>query len=64
MMGLEVEEIMSLFIGTAHAAGAPAQPGGGMEMIIMLLVFGLVFCGVRPLQSFLGRVAWCEKKLW
>lgn len=34
---------MSLLIGTAHAAGAPAQPGGGMEMIIMLLVFGLVF---------------------
>lgn len=34
---------MSLFIGTAHAAAAPAQQGGGMEMLIMLLVFGLVF---------------------
>jgi len=34
---------MSLFISEAHAAAAPAQPGGGMEMIIMLLVFGLVF---------------------
>lgn len=33
---------MSLLIGTAHAAQAPAQ-GGGMEMIIMLLVFGFVF---------------------
>ncbi|QBG35437.1 preprotein translocase subunit YajC [Litorilituus sediminis] len=35
---------MSLLIGTAHAqAGAPAPAGGGMEMIIMLAVFGLVF---------------------
>ena len=34
---------MSLFISQAHAAAAPAQQGGGMEMIIMLLVFGLVF---------------------
>ncbi len=34
---------MSLFIGTAHAASAPAAQGGGMEMVIMLLVFGLVF---------------------
>jgi len=34
---------MSLLIGTAHAAAAPAQQGGGMEMIIMLAVFGLVF---------------------
>lgn len=34
---------MSLFIGKAHAAGAPAAAGGGMEMIIMLAVFGLVF---------------------
>ncbi|TPH19313.1 preprotein translocase subunit YajC [Litorilituus lipolyticus] len=34
---------MSLFINTAHAAAAPAQQGGGMEMIIMLAVFGLVF---------------------
>ena len=34
---------MSLFISNAHAAAAPAQQGGGMEMIIMLAVFGLVF---------------------
>mgnify|MGYP000305088566 CR=1 FL=1 len=34
---------MSLFISKAHAAGAPAPAGGGMEMIIMLAVFGLVF---------------------
>jgi preprotein translocase subunit YajC len=34
---------MSLFIITAHAAAAPAPTGGGMEMIIMLAVFGLVF---------------------
>jgi len=34
---------MDLFISKAHAAAAPAQQGGGMEMIIMLLVFGLVF---------------------
>ncbi len=34
---------MSLFISTAHAAAAPATAGGGMEMIIMLAVFGLVF---------------------
>lgn len=34
---------MSLFISKAHAAAAPAAPGGGMEMIIMLAVFGLVF---------------------
>ena len=34
---------MSLFISTAHAAAAPAPTGGGMEMIIMLAVFGLVF---------------------
>jgi preprotein translocase subunit YajC len=34
---------MSLFISTAHAAEAPAIAGGGMEMIIMLAVFGLVF---------------------
>ena len=33
---------MSLFISKAHAAAAPAA-GGGMEMIIMLAVFGLVF---------------------
>ncbi|WDE00079.1 MULTISPECIES: preprotein translocase subunit YajC [Thalassomonas] len=34
---------MSLFISQAHAAAAPAPQGGGMEMVIMLLVFGLVF---------------------
>lgn len=34
---------MSLFISTAHAAAAPAPASGGMEMIIMLAVFGLVF---------------------
>ena len=34
---------MSLFISTAHAAGGQAPAGGGMEMIIMLAVFGLVF---------------------
>ena len=34
---------MSLFISNAHAsAGAPAA-GGGMEMLIMLAFFGLVF---------------------
>jgi len=34
---------MSLFISNAHAAAAPAAAGGGMEMIIMLAVFGAVF---------------------
>ena len=34
---------MSLFISTAHAAGGQAPSSGGMEMIIMLAVFGLVF---------------------
>lgn len=34
---------MSLFISEAHAAAAPAQQGGGMQMIIMLAIFGLVF---------------------
>ena len=34
---------MSLFISQAHAAAAPAAQGGGMEMVIMLLVFGFVF---------------------
>lgn len=32
---------MSSTLGTL--AAAPAQPGGGMEMLIMLAVFGLVF---------------------
>ncbi|PCI63028.1 MAG: preprotein translocase subunit YajC [Gammaproteobacteria bacterium] len=34
---------MSLFISEAHAAAGAAPSGGGMEMIIMLVVFGLVF---------------------
>jgi preprotein translocase subunit YajC len=34
---------MSLFISQAHAAAGPAPQGGGMEMVIMLLVFGFVF---------------------
>jgi preprotein translocase subunit YajC len=34
---------MSLFISTAHAAAAPVQGGGGMEMLIMLAIFGAVF---------------------
>ncbi|TMM45994.1 preprotein translocase subunit YajC [Colwellia ponticola] len=35
---------MSLFISTAHAAAEPGvTAGGGMEMLIMLAVFGLVF---------------------
>ncbi len=34
---------MSLFIGTAHASAGAAPAGGGMEMLIMLAVFGLVF---------------------
>ncbi|QOL25441.1 preprotein translocase subunit YajC [Thalassotalea sp. LPB0316] len=33
---------MDLFISKAHAAAAPAQ-GAGIDMLIMLLVFGLVF---------------------
>lgn len=34
---------MSLFISNAHAAAGQTPQGGGMEMIIMLAVFGLVF---------------------
>ncbi|GAA0814013.1 preprotein translocase subunit YajC [Colwellia sp. D2M02] len=34
---------MSLFISSAHASAGQAPAGGGMEMIIMLAVFGLVF---------------------
>ncbi|MBL4909269.1 MAG: preprotein translocase subunit YajC [Alteromonadaceae bacterium] len=34
---------MSLFINEAHAAAGSAPAGGGMEMIIMLAVFGAVF---------------------
>lgn len=34
---------MSLFISKAHAAAAPSVGGEGMQMVIMLLVFGAVF---------------------
>ncbi|GEK09479.1 preprotein translocase subunit YajC [Pseudoalteromonas sp. McH1-7] len=35
---------MSFFISSAHASSAAAAPaGGGMEMLIMLGIFGLVF---------------------
>ena len=34
---------MSLFMSNAYAADAPAAAGGGMEMLIMLAIFGLVF---------------------
>ena len=34
---------MSLFISNAYAQSAGAPQGGGMEMIIMLAVFGLIF---------------------
>ncbi|MEK0161391.1 preprotein translocase subunit YajC [Pseudoalteromonas piscicida] len=35
---------MSFFISNAHASNAAAAPtGGGMEMLIMLGIFGLVF---------------------
>ncbi|ATD07828.1 MULTISPECIES: preprotein translocase subunit YajC [Pseudoalteromonas] len=35
---------MSFFISNAHASTAAAAPaGGGMEMLIMLGIFGLVF---------------------
>lgn len=34
---------MSLFISKAHAAAGPAPQSGGMEMIIMLVVFAFVF---------------------
>ncbi|MEE2023257.1 MULTISPECIES: preprotein translocase subunit YajC [Alkalimonas] len=34
---------MSLFIANAHATGGSAQGGGGMELVIMLLAFGLIF---------------------
>ena len=35
---------MSLFISNAHAQTAPAgQPGGGLDMIIMLVACGLIF---------------------
>ena len=44
---------MSLFISTAHAAAGPAPAGGGMEMLIMLAVFGAVFYFMiyRPLAK-------------
>jgi preprotein translocase subunit YajC len=34
---------MSLFISNAHANASAAPAGGGMEMLIMLGIFGLVF---------------------
>lgn len=34
---------MSLFISNAHASAGAPPAGGGMEMIIMLGIFGLVF---------------------
>lgn len=34
---------MSLFISNAYAQSSGAQQGGGMEMLIMLAVFGLIF---------------------
>lgn len=34
---------MDFLISKAHAAATPAAQSGGMEMIIMLLVFGAVF---------------------
>jgi preprotein translocase subunit YajC len=34
---------MDLLISKAHAATGPAPASGGMEMVIMLLVFGAVF---------------------
>ena len=34
---------MSLFISNAYAQSAGAPQGGGMEMLIMLAVFGLIF---------------------
>lgn len=34
---------MSLFISNAHAAAGQPAAGGGMQMLIMLAIFGLVF---------------------
>lgn len=34
---------MSLFISNAHAANAAPSGGDGMQMLIMLAIFGLVF---------------------
>ncbi|WP_413400854.1 preprotein translocase subunit YajC [Pseudoalteromonas sp. KJ71-7] len=34
---------MSLFISNAHASAGTPAAGGGMEMLIMLAIFGLVF---------------------
>lgn len=34
---------MSLFISNAHASTGSAAASGGMEMLIMLAIFGLVF---------------------
>lgn len=34
---------MDFLIGTAHAQDGAAQTGGGMELIFMLVMFGLIF---------------------
>lgn len=34
---------MDFFIANAYAEGAAGQQGGGIQMIIMLAVFGLIF---------------------
>lgn len=34
---------MDFLIGTAYAQDASAQQGGGMELIFMLVMFGLIF---------------------
>ena len=34
---------MSFFIANAHAQAGGPQSGGGFEMLIMLVVFGLIF---------------------
>ena len=34
---------MSLFISNAHASAGTSAASGGMEMLIMLAIFGLVF---------------------
>lgn len=34
---------MSFFISNAHAQAATGQSGGGMEMLVMLGIFGLIF---------------------
>lgn len=34
---------MDFLIGTAHAQEGAATQGGGMELIFMLVMFGLIF---------------------